>query len=728
MAAWADSIGDRGSTLDMKLPNLPRLTSDYGRRQKVFSLALGLAVGILMCLLYVVSGGEGSSQARQAEQFVYDSWVERFFQVGWKDTSQVLSPEVAQTVVLVVVDDQTLERGFPWPLPRDRYLDIIRRLEKAGARTIALDILFGAPGPDTPEGSTALSPKDRVLSEALARPSVIVPYTIQGKGPDAVAAGVYPPLLEGWTDEDFERRFGFTKELADADKKVRRAVLEIDTLAEGQTGKQPYYAFDIVALAHYRGISPKELLAECSHVYPQTVMLSGSEDFFSALYGNIAYFAADLVTLDTTGGGAEPVGEGELRVLQDSGSEGRWERRIHALSDHLTVVPLYEILEAPEDQLPGFFGSVEDPATGVSKPLEVIALVGVTVSGGHDLKVSPIGPISGVGIHANVMGNLIQHNFQREVGFPAQIGLMLGLALFASLVSSLLEVRFAAASFALGMLGYFLLGFMVYQNTFIHGAILLPTAIPLTVAIASFGMVTVWNVRAQKVAKDKFAKILQEVAPIPDLEALLGKDGLKVGSEERILTILFSDIRGYTDLSESLDAVTVTEMLNTYHGAMGEIFDRYGGVVFDYQGDAQMVVFGLVPASQPNHAAAACKAGVGMVLRLEKLRQEWQSQGRPVFETGVGVCTGPVAIGILGSAQRKQYAAIGDPTNTAARMQGKSKDLDSPVLITQSTYEAAGDEIIAEFIEAVRVKGKREPLQVYGVDIQAMEEKMGVHA
>jgi len=359
----------------------------------------------------------------------------------------------------------------------------------------------------------------------------------------------------------------------------------------------------------------------------------------------------------------------------------------------------------------------------------VIALVGVPVLGGHDVKNSEVGAISGVGIHANVLWNLVQGNFLYEPTFQQGLWLVLGMALLATLAGVLLEVRVAALAFLVLLGGYWMMGYhLLYDRYWSTGGTMLPVFLPWLGALASFGSVTVYNVRAQKVARDRFARILKEVAPIPDLEALLGEDGLKVGSEERVLSILFSDIRGYTDLSEGLDPVTVTEMLNTYHAAMGEVFDRYGGIVFDYQGDAQMVVFGLAPASQPNHAAAACRAAAGMVLRLEKLSQEWLAQGRPVFETGIGICTGPVAIGVLGSAQRKQYAAIGDATNTSARMQGKSKELNCPVLITQSTYDAAGKEILADYLESVRVKGKKEPLAVYGVNVKLMQERMGVHA
>ncbi|MEW6278880.1 MAG: adenylate/guanylate cyclase domain-containing protein, partial [Candidatus Eremiobacterota bacterium] len=145
------------------------------------------------------------------------------------------------------------------------------------------------------------------------------------------------------------------------------------------------------------------------------------------------------------------------------------------------------------------------------------------------------------------------------------------------------------------------------------------------------------------------------------------------------------------------------------------------------QGDAQMVVFGLMPASRENHAAAACKAGAGLIYLLEKKRKEWLAQGRPMPETGVGICTGPVSFGVLGTQAHKQYVAIGDPTNTASRMQGKSKELDAPVLITESTYTLAREDstLALRFLEEIEVKGKREPLKVYEVCVDEVAEQLG---
>jgi adenylate cyclase len=696
---------------------LLRLTSDYSRHQKILSVGLGLAVAFLVCgASYLL---QERTWIRFMENLIQRTWMDRNFETYGASGRYVhsgaafLDPVFAEKLVLVVFDDSSLASGLEWPIQRGMYLDLVQRLEKAGARTIALDILFGARGPDPRQ--------DEMLRQALARPSVVVPYVLAARGDQMVQGGVHEGLLAGWTEHDYSTRFGFTKELTDPDLRVRHAVLEVLPSQPGPSN----YALDIVALAHFEGVPPAEILERCrKRLFEVDLALPGSPYLFTARTGRIAFFGSDVSTATSTLEATDAqYREGQIQVLP--AQQARVARvDVPSISDFIQVYSIQDILNAPEDQLEGLFGRTVDPVTGKETPNQVIAMVGVTVLGGHDVKSSEVGAISGVGIHANVMWNLIQGTFLHEPTFAQGLALVFGLATLATLVGVFLDVRAAGLAFLGILAGYWWVGYhLMYGGYWTTGGTMVPVFLPWLGALASFGSVTLYNVRAQKLARDRFARILQEVAPIPDLEALLGQDGLKVGSEERVLTILFSDIRGYTDLSEGLAPVTVTEMLNTYHSAMGEVFERHGGIVFDYQGDAQMVVFGLVPASQPNHAAAACRAAAGMVLRLEELGATWKAQGRPVFETGIGICTGPVAIGVLGSAQRKQYAAIGDATNTAARMQGKSKELGSPILITQSTFEAAGEEIVATYLESVRVKGKKEPLQVYGVDARSMSER-----
>ncbi|MCE7874353.1 adenylate/guanylate cyclase domain-containing protein, partial [bacterium CPR1] len=261
-----------------------------------------------------------------------------------------------------------------------------------------------------------------------------------------------------------------------------------------------------------------------------------------------------------------------------------------------------------------------------------------------------------------------------------------------------------------------------------------PLILPLGAMATSFLAVNIAHVvtRNRRIAqRDEVIRnvqgILKELTPV-DYDDLLATNGLVLGGKATELTVLFSDLRGYTSMAEKLTSVEVIDRLNDYFALLGPLLERFGGAVFDYQGDALMAVFGLKPNSQPNHAAAGCKAAAAIIYELEKQRKEWLRQGRPMPETGIGICTGMVAFGGLGTAQHKQYVAIGDPTNTASRMQGKSKELDSPVLITESTYEMAKSDadVVMEYLEEIELKGKREPLKVYGVLVDPTALKLNL--
>ncbi len=701
--------------------------SGYSPRQRRRAQILGVMVGLVLALLFTFL--QDRSWLRFAENLVQRTWMDRYYAVYGahseenyvSSSASVLDTEFTERMVLVVFDDSSLRSGLSWPIERHLYKTLIHKLRLAGAETIAFDIMFSGPS-GSPED-------DGALKEAIRDPHVIMPYGLSGHETRIDKGLLYPPLIEGWSAEDKRQRLGFTMEVSDPiDKRVRLAVLKVSppTGIEGES----HYSLTVVALARYLGISPQELIDRYADRLESTdLTVAGSPYAFNATVGRIAYCGSDLSSASSEESPEEAQDETQLlegrlgpaTVVKPEAKLAKVD--VPPISDYIQVWPVQDILNTPDEELKGFFGSSVNPNTGEETPNKVLVLVGVNVPGGYDIKMSDVGSISGVSIHANIVWNLMQGTFLHELSQNNTAIFVILLSLAASLIGTHFEIKWASVMFVLLCGGYWIMGYhLMYDTYFTSGGVIIPIFCPWIGALASFSAVTIRNVLVERNARQTMHDALTDVLPVPDIEDWVNNKGLEIGSEERNLTILFSDIRGYTDLSETLNPVTITEMLNTYHEAMGSIFDHYGGIIFDYQGDAQMVVFGLAPASQPNHAAAAVKAATGMILRLEQLRSEWLAQKRPVFESGIGVCTGQVAIGVVGSKYRKQICAIGDPTNTSARMQGKSKELNCPVLMTESTYKAAGDDIIAHFIQSVSVKGKREPLAVYGVDLEAMRE------
>jgi adenylate cyclase len=183
---------------------------------------------------------------------------------------------------------------------------------------------------------------------------------------------------------------------------------------------------------------------------------------------------------------------------------------------------------------------------------------------------------------------------------------------------------------------------------------------------------------------------------------------LRLGGEKRVLTVLFSDIRGFTSISERLDPSALVELLNVYLGKMTDVVFANEGTLDKYIGDAIMAIWGA-PIPHDDHAARASRAAVGMVECLEKLHTEFDARGWPRLETGIGLHTGEMIVGNMGSVRRLSYTVMGDNVNLGSRLEGLTKYYHTRIIASEDTVRAAGDGIVAREIDLVRVKARRSP-------------------
>jgi adenylate cyclase len=355
-----------------------------------------------------------------------------------------------------------------------------------------------------------------------------------------------------------------------------------------------------------------------------------------------------------------------------------------------------------------------DPETG--KPKRVIVLIGATGTAMQETKVTPIGAMQGIEVHANILMSMLDNSFLHPSPPWLWVALILGGGLLLGVVLPWLNPRLGTLLLIALFTGtlYGAYNMLARHNIIVDN--LSPVLLNLVAVTAGVHLFHYLSVRK---AQSRLSSLLKELAPLPSplIEEYMRRSegALDLGGKKQTLTILFCDIRGYTDMSERMDPVSVMDTLNEYYSAMGAIFQKHGGMIFDYIGDAQMVVFGIADGSEDNHAVAACLTGLDMGEKIEEMRRQWHLQGKNTFEVGVGISTGPVSLGLIGSSQRKQFTAIGDTTNVAARIQGLSAQLNSKVTITQATYEMAKDSIAVEELKPVKVKGKAEPINVYKV-------------
>ncbi|HEY1954589.1 MAG TPA: adenylate/guanylate cyclase domain-containing protein [Polyangiaceae bacterium] len=193
---------------------------------------------------------------------------------------------------------------------------------------------------------------------------------------------------------------------------------------------------------------------------------------------------------------------------------------------------------------------------------------------------------------------------------------------------------------------------------------------------------------------------------------LAGK--VQLGGESLTATILFSDIRSFTSISEKMDAKALLSLLNEYFTEMVDVVIKEDGVVDKYIGDAIMAVFGA-PVMKADDAFHAVRAAVGMRKALAALNEKLVARGMSAIKTGIGIHTGEVVAGNIGSEKRMEYTVIGDAVNLASRLESSTKELGAPVLISQDTYDLVKDRIEARAVKEITVKGREQPVMTYEV-------------
>ena len=334
---------------------------------------------------------------------------------------------------------------------------------------------------------------------------------------------------------------------------------------------------------------------------------------------------------------------------------------------------------------------------------------GFSAPGLMDLRPTPLSSVSpGVVIHATALDNLLSRDFMRAAAWPAVVLGTLGLALLTGLLAT-------AASRTRATLGVALLAALVPVGA---GFALYPVGwwwpvLPGVVGagLAAFGSL-VRNYAVEGSQKRFIKQAFRHYLSPAVIERILVDPGaLKLGGERRELTILFSDLAGFTSLSEGLEPEELTALLNDYLTDMTDIILEEGGTLDKYEGDA-IIAFWNAPLDQPDHAVRACRAAVRCQRKLAERRPEFRARCGKDLHARIGLHTGQVVVGNMGSRQRFDYTVLGDAANLASRLEGANKAFDTAVMISQATRQAAGD-FLCRPLGPILVVGRKEPVEVF---------------
>jgi adenylate cyclase len=285
------------------------------------------------------------------------------------------------------------------------------------------------------------------------------------------------------------------------------------------------------------------------------------------------------------------------------------------------------------------------------------------------------------------------------------------MSLLACVVASLRRLVLAAAAVAALLLGYYCFGawLFVEQNW------VLSTTTPMAGAGIAALVVMGERILLEEREKNLFRGLLRRyVSPQVADYVAANPDKSVLGGVRVTATVLFSDIRGFTAMSEKLSPEQVVERLNEYLQAMTDTVFKHDGAVDKYVGDAIMALFGI-PLPCEDHARRAVATAIDMQTALLELQESWRAQGLPVIDIGVGINTGEMVVGNMGARDRLDFTVIGDSVNLASRVESLNKEMKSRILVTATTYEFVKDEVRARGPLTAKVKGKDEEAVVYEI-------------
>jgi adenylate cyclase len=632
-------------------------------------------------------------------------------------------------IAIVGIDERTLQKIGSFPLPRKSYALLIDRLHAGGARVIAFDATF-----PTPETNSAAPALERLQSELGSSATPAVTEKIKE--------------LEAASDQDAL--------FADSMKQAGNVVLghlflDADAAKHADPKLEAEY-FNIVWAKDY----PQDIALKSRDGRPYDLgqaWIANGGTVAAGAEANIKELADAAASYGFIDINPDPDG-----TLRHALLAIRYQNQDFFPSLALQVVREYEKIPDQDIELDfasngleqikfgrhllrpshdgtaiinyaGPYGtyahySMWDVMSGTVSPetfKDKIVLVGATAKAIGDIRNTPFqvggDPYMGVEIHANIIDNVL-HDQERGRSFLTRgfdeemidIGFILIFGLAFGFLFSRVPPLYSTILVLLGLAGF---AWYVYFS-FAQQGRWLSFVIPAGTLVANYAAITSYRMIFEERAKRTIRKSFSQVVP-PAVIALIEKDPqkyLRPGGELMELTVLFSDIRGFTTISEGLTPDALVLLLNEYLTTMTEtLFSTYG-TLDKYIGDAVMAFWGA-PVPLEDHAFRACSCALRMVSELAKLNAKWESEGRPPIAIGIGLNTGEVNFCRMGSARRLAWTVMGDNVNLASRLEGITKQYQIQVVISESTYNAVAGKFVCRELDKIKVKGKHHPVNIY---------------
>lgn len=603
--------------------------------------------------------------------------------------------ELDPRIVIIDIDEASLKKIGQWPWGRDRLAQLTSALlDRYHVAAIGYDVVFAEP--DTRSGLASLThlaashfKQDKLFKRALDKARPLLDFDArfaQSMSTGAVVLGYYftpYPQTEG---------------------ALPPPVFAADTLAglDRSFVRNQGYGSNIPQLQHAAATGGYfNMSADFDGVTRRMPMLAD--------YHGATYEALSLATLRAA--------LGAQLQLHRAGDTQWWPHFHHLelLADDMRIpVDAHGAVLVPYRAYPGYtYLSAVDVINGRAPAglLEnAIALVGTTAPGLLDLRVTPVAQnYPGVEIHANLISGILDGTIRYQPGFAHALELALLIVLGAGLawvLPRLTPLRGAILGLSLTA-AYIAANAWAWQHNWV-----LPFASVVLLITGLMVLNMAWGYFAETRAKRQITGLFGQYVP-PELVEEMSHDPSRFNmrSESKELSILFSDVRSFTTISESLTPQQLSDLLNEFLTSMTTVIHGYHGTIDKYMGDCIMAFWGA-PLDNPQHARDAVLAGLAMQAALTELNVSFAARGWPQLHVGVGVNTGRVSVGNMGSKFRMAYTVMGDAVNLASRLEGITKQYAVPMVVGEATCAALPEMAFLE-LDLVKVKGKNTPVAIY---------------
>ncbi len=615
-------------------------------------------------------------------------------------------------VVMAVIDEKSLDAEGRWPWPRSKVAALVDILSRDGARVIGFDITFAEPDENS---QLALINQFGRKVDALAITNqtlldFIAERQKQADNDLALATAIKnssAPVILGYFFHMSQAALDYQLAQAEIDRQLRRisaSKYPFVSYKGSGTGVAPF----MKAYAPESNLEMLTASAAASGYFTTTIdpdgvvrwmplMIQGGEDLFPPLAVLCAWYYLGRPQLMVRVGryGVEGIQMGDRFIPTDEIGQ----LLINYLGPPKTF-PHVSIADILRGTVPT--GTFTDK----------IVLVGATAVGTHDLRTTPLSPVyPGMEIHATVIDNILTQHFMAKPRW-SKIYDLLAIVVLAAMMGIALP-RMGALRGVIVAAGLVVLYTVIARWLFVHSRVWLNMVYPLLAIFSTHVTLTVYyyftEERERKKVKETFRHY---VSPVVIDEMLKDPHRLTLGGEEKVLTVLFSDLEGFTTYSERYTPHEMIDILSEYYGRMTEQIFAYHGTLKEYVGDELMAIFGA-PVEELDHAERACTTALAMRDQRNALVSEWAEMGRPRLKARTGINSGPMLVGNLGSKYRFAYGVLGDQVNLGSRLEGLNKTYGTEILIGENTARLVEGSFLLREIDMVRVKGKKQHVRVY---------------